>query len=126
MTGAMAPLRERDEQLLVADVLDLVALELAQRVAHHGLVVGLGEHDVDDQADGESEEEASDDEFHVVVPSDPDVDDLAHPDVPDAGGDHGGAEHDVAQPVVSRSLLVYSLFITNMTSPRPTGRAMRT
>ena len=37
------PLPERHQQLLVADVLDLVALELAQRVAHDRLLVGLGD-----------------------------------------------------------------------------------
>ena len=46
------PLGDRGEQLLVADVLDLVAVELAQRVAHDRLLVDLGEHRVDDRARG--------------------------------------------------------------------------
>ena len=44
------PLGDRGQELLVADVLDLVAVELAQRVAHDRLLVDLREHGVDRRA----------------------------------------------------------------------------
>ena len=42
--GHERPLGDRSEQLLVADVLDLVAVELAQRVAHDLTSRRAGEH----------------------------------------------------------------------------------
>ena len=95
------PLAERVEQLLVADVLDLVALELAQRRAHDGLLVGLGGERVDDEgddaadADDAEETDAFDGEQHrePSASSDLDLDDLEHPDEPD---DHHDDGHDRA------------------------------
>ena len=48
--GRDGTLAERVQQLLVADVLDLVVLELAQRAADDGLLLGLREDGVDDAA----------------------------------------------------------------------------
>ena len=53
------------EQLLVADVLDLVALELAQRVADDGLLVDLASDRVDDEADGAPASRTADEQCDV-------------------------------------------------------------
>ncbi len=66
MTGAHGALGDRGQKLLVPNVLDLVAVELAQRVAHDRLLVDLGEDGVEDQGDGPADEQQSDEQFDVV------------------------------------------------------------
>ena len=62
MSGLDRPLLERVEQLLVAFVLDLVAVELAERLAHHLALVELGQHREDHGADGARDQQGGDQE----------------------------------------------------------------
>ena len=66
--GRHCSLADRLEQPLAADVLDLVALELAQRGLHGGLLLRLTEHSPDREADRGRDEDESDAE-HVLLRS---------------------------------------------------------
>ena len=57
--GGDRPLGDRRQQLLVADVLDLVAVELAQGVPNDGLLVHLRHDRVGDEEDGPADEDQS-------------------------------------------------------------------
>ena len=87
--GHEGPLVERDQQLLVPDVLDLVALELAQRGADDGLLLGVAEQRVDDEADDAGDQRRGRGyEQHRSGLSDLDLDDLLHP--PEAEAEQDG------------------------------------
>jgi hypothetical protein len=57
--GRDGPLGHRLEQLLVAHVLDLVPLELAERRPYGRLLLHLAEHGPDDEADRSRDEDES-------------------------------------------------------------------